>query len=146
VTGNPTTITTAPPRGSRLKHVVFAALIFIGGAACGASVATLVIGRAIHRVLEHPEEATAHFAARLANYLDLDAQQTEQVRRIIQRHQAALAQFRHEIQPRLEGELTQLEEEIAAVLNDSQKTKWHAHAASVRANWLPPAPPAELKK
>jgi hypothetical protein len=53
-------------------------------------------------------------------------------------------QIRRDVQPRVETELSTLEEEIASVLNDSQRATWRALAKALRAQWLPPsaAPPA----
>ena len=124
-------------RGRRVLMVLF---IFLGGAACGAAVATMVITRAVHSAMQGPDTMSAHITARLSGMLDLTDDQSAQVREIIVRRHNALIDIRRDIQPRLEVELAVLEEEIAAVLSEQQRAKWHAHAASVRAHWLPPIP------
>jgi hypothetical protein len=89
---------------------------------------------------------SAHITGRLAELLDLTDEQAGQVSEIILRRHNALIDIRRDIQPRLESELSVLEEEIAGVLNESQRTKWHAHAADMRAQWLPPIPESTTKK
>ena len=129
----------SPARG-RWRHVIAAVLIFLGGGVCGAVVAGVAITHAIRHVVEHPEAAARHVTSRLASFLDLNTAQTEQVRAIIAKRHAALGDIRRDIQPRLEIELTILEQEIAEVLDERQKVKWHDHAAKFRAQWLPPLP------
>jgi hypothetical protein len=121
-------------------------VIFLGGAACGAAVATVAFKRAMHHAIQNPHDMSAHITGRLADMLDLTDEQAEQVREIILRRHNGLIDIRRDIQPRLEAELAALEAEIAAVLNEDQRTKWHAHAASVRAHWLPPIPEASTGK
>jgi hypothetical protein len=116
--------------------------IFLGGAACGAAIATLAVTRHIHGGMQDPHSIASHITARFGKMLDLTDQQVDQVQRIIMRRHDALIDIRREIQPRLEAELSILEEEIAGVLNEEQRAKWHAHAAMVRAQWLPPIPEA----
>ncbi len=115
-------------------------LIFLGGAACGAAVATIAIKHGVHHGDQGPHTISSHITSRLAGMLDLTDDQAARVREIILRRHNALIDIRRDIQPRLEVELAVLETEIAAVLNEQQRAKWHAHAASVRAQWLPPIP------
>jgi len=122
------------------RRVVMILLIFLGGAACGAAVATMAVTHSRHHDMQSPPAMSGHITARLAALLDLTDDQSRQVREIILRRHDALIDVRREIQPRLEAELAVLEEQIAAVLNEQQRVKWHAHAASVRAQWLPPIP------
>lgn len=128
------------------RRVLMVLLIFLGGAACGAAVATMAVRHAVHHTIQGPDTISAHITSRLAGMLDLTDDQSVQVREIILRRHNALIDIRRDIQPRLEAELAVLEEEIAAVLNEQQRTKWHAHAASVRAHWLPPIPDSPTEK
>ena len=125
---------------SRWRRWLFALLIFLGGVACGAGVAVIVIARVAHHVLTHPEEAPQRIAMRLSHRLDLSKEQTAQVEQIIRNHQGEIGEIRREIQPRIESQLTQLESDIAAVLTPQQQQKWHALVATLRSNWLPPVP------
>ncbi len=78
----------------------------------------------------------AHIAARLARHLSLTAAQSEEVRLIVGRRQQALTDLRRDIHPRVEFELSELEEEIAVVLNDEQRVRWRALAGHLRSRWL----------
>jgi prophage DNA circulation protein len=123
-----------------------ALLIFLGGVACGAGIATVAVTHAVHRAMTDPESVSAHVTDRLAAMLDLSDAQTRQVRQIILRRHGALVDIRRDIQPRLETELTVLEDEIAAILDDQQRATWRAHAHSMRAKWLPPIPKGLTEK
>ncbi len=128
------------------QRVLMVVLIFLGGAACGAAIATMTLTHMAHHAIQNPQAISAHITGRLADLLDLTDEQSDQVREIILRRHDALIDIRRDIQPRLEVELSVLEEEIAGVLNEQQRAKWHAHAASVRAHWLPPIPETPSEK
>jgi hypothetical protein len=131
----------APKPGRRYwRRVLMALLIFLGGAACGAAVATMAMKHGVHHGDQGPHSISSHITSRLADMLDLTDDQAAQVREIILRRHNALVDIRRDIQPRLEVELAVLEKEIAAVLNEQQRVKWHAHAADIRSHWLPPIP------
>jgi Spy/CpxP family protein refolding chaperone len=134
------TLSPMPHRHWRQRHILMALVIFLGGAACGAAVATVMITRSIHQTMQHPEGWSAHIAARLTSVLNLTEAQTQQVRQIIARRQDALTAIRRDIQPRIEVEVSTLESDINAVLNDEQRVKWRAHVEKFRAHWLPPVP------
>jgi hypothetical protein len=140
---SPTPTRAVPARRFR-RDLVLAVLLFLGGAACGAAVASHMLMREVHQAIHDPHAMSAHITARLATMLDLTEEQSGLVREIILRRHNALIDIRRDIQPRLEAELSILEEEIAGVLNQTQRVEWHAHAAAMRAQWLPPIP-AERK-
>jgi hypothetical protein len=126
----------------RWRRWLFALLIFLGGAACGAGVSVVVVARIAHHVLMHPEEAPRRIATRLSHRLDLSKEQTAQVEQIIRNRQGGIGEIRRDMQPRIETQLTQLESDIAGVLTPPQQQKWHALVATLRSNWLPPVPTA----
>jgi hypothetical protein len=129
-----------PLSGRRWWHVLMAAIVFLGGGACGAAVASAVILHSLHGAIHDPHQAVRHFTDRLTRTLDLNESQVEQVRQVIMRRHEALAELHREIQPRLDVELTALEEEIAAVLDEAQRVKWHDHVREFRKKWLPRLP------
>ncbi len=90
--------------------------------------------------MDHPGSVSFHIASQLKDMLGLTDEQADQIHEIILRRHNALIDIRREIQPRLESELTILENEIAEVLDEAQRVKWHAHAAAIRSQWLPPIP------
>jgi hypothetical protein len=124
----------------RWRRWLFALLIFLGGAACGAGITIVVVARTVHHIMTHPEEAPHRIAARLSHRLDLSKEQTAQVEQIIRNRQGQIIEIRRDMQPRIESQLTQLESDIAAVLTPPQQQKWHALVTTLRSNWLPPVP------
>lgn len=135
-----TTTPTSVNKNGRARHVALVGLVFLGGCACGAALATLAIKHAVHHAMQSPQTMAGHIAERLSGFLDLSDEQEKQVEQILVRRHEALTDIRREIQPKLEAELNILEQEIAAVLDDRQRVKWHEHAAAVRSQWLPPIP------
>lgn len=138
---NAASTATAPPSLRRpWRRILLTLVIFLGGAACGAAAATMAWKHSLHHAIQNPHDMASHITDRLSDFLDLSHEQAGQVREIILRRHNALIDIRRDIQPRLETELATLEQEIATVLNADQRPKWHAHAAAVRAQWLPPIP------
>lgn len=132
------------PRTRRWRRIVLALLIFIGGAACGAGIATVVIVRSVQHSMRHPELAPARVTDRLTRRLDLTPAQADQVRQIIRTRQQSLLDIRRDVQPRVDMQLTALEDEIDAVLNDEQREKWRALVQQFRKTWLPPMPTTRM--
>ena len=123
----------------RWRTWLLALVIFLGGGAVGSAVTAVAIIHGVRHAMMHPEEAPMRIAARLKRPLDLSPQQSAQIQQIIASRQQSLMQIRRQVQPQIEGELTTLETEIAAVLNPAQQTKWHTMVTRLRENWLPPA-------
>lgn len=123
---------------SRWRGWLVALLIFVGGAAFGAGVTVVISVRALQQAVQHPERAPARLTARIARRLDLSTAQRRQVLQILTQRQRALQQIRREVQPRVETELSVLDNEILTVLTPNQQAEWKEMLASVRENWLPP--------
>ena len=130
----------APHRLRRWPSVVMVLLIFLGGAACGAALATMAAKHMMHHSMGDAHAVLDHITQHLSELLHLTPEQSRQVREILVRRHNALIDIRRDIQPRLEVELTVLDNEIAGVLTEEQRPKWRAHAADMRAHWLPPIP------
>ena len=88
-----------------------------------------------------PGNADPCVAARLQSKLRLDEEQTRQVESILRERQTRLQDIRRRTQPEVEAELDQIAEQIAAVLNESQRQQWQNTFQSLRRTWLPASPP-----
>lgn len=115
-------------------------VIFVSGAAVGAAGALLVLRQQVLNAIHNPRQTASRVAQHISRKLDLDPEQSRRVAEIVNQRQQALQAIRREVQPRVEGELSQLEKQIAEVLNEKQKEKWHATCDSYRRLWLPPVP------
>ncbi len=126
------------------------AVIFASGVLLGVSLTVLFRAeqpRGRKTIAEIRDQMTEKFADRL----DLSAEQTEEVRRILEQRLAALQEIRLELRPRVEVQAAELEKQVAAVLTAAQKEKWQQYYAELHERWFPepastqpatqPAPP-----
>ncbi|MBI2195263.1 MAG: hypothetical protein HYU36_25055 [Planctomycetes bacterium] len=137
----PTTETRLTPlsKPRRWKTLFLATVLFLSGIALGGGAAVWLIRRQVIYALHHPEEAPGRILPILRRRLDLTDDQARKVKEILHRRQASLQDIRREVQPRVEAELDLVEKEVADVLDDGQKEKWHKNLRSLRATWTPPA-------
>jgi hypothetical protein len=110
-----------------LAVIIFVSGMIVGG---GGLVALLV------HFSQRVDEAPAVTAARLKRQLGLSEEQTAQVQKIVRTRQEALHKIRDEVQPRFREEIDLLETQVASVLNDRQKAKWHSGLAALRRTWF----------
>jgi len=115
-------------------------VVFFSGLAIGIGGTSITILNRILDAFHHPEKAPQRIAARLQGKLDLTDEQTVKVEAIVQTRQRELQKIRREVQPRVESQLDQVEQEIAEVLDEAQQAKWHALIRHWREVWIPPLP------
>jgi len=133
-----------PPasRGRRWLTLFVALVIFVAGMASGAALTVhYAVGR-LQFAIHHPEVAPARIAATIARRLDLDADQTAQVEKIVANRQVEIVSIRRRFQPEILQQLNSVRDEIAAVLTEPQREKWTKLFGQFQQRWLPPAPPA----
>ena len=128
------------PRKRRRRWLMplVAVAIFASGGIVGAGASVLLIRRQVLHAIQHPEQAPVRITHFLRNRLDLSDGQAETVRNIIEDRQLQLQAIRKEAQPRVEEQLDLVHDEIAEVLDDSQKREWHDLYKSIRERWTPP--------
>jgi len=136
----PATVLPAAPRRRRWLSILLSLIVFLSGVVIGGGGALLVVRNQVLRAIHHPEQTPPRMAARLGRRLGLSPEQVQRVEEILRARQARVQAIRAEVQPRLEGELTGLEQEGAAVLDEAQKAQWHAGCAELRRTWLPALP------
>jgi hypothetical protein len=140
------------PRRSRLwARFLLWLIIFVSGGAAGAGVTLIVIRQRVLHAIQHLDEMPARIAGCLRQRYDLSDRQTQQVEEILVRRQHALRVIRRQFQPEVERELDRLQEDISAVLDDKQRTKWQEYFQKLRQTWTPPLelqrqPPLEVGK
>ena len=134
-----------PGRSSRralpwLIQVMILLAVFAAGGVVGATVSVrLLLGR-IEYYRQNADALPADVAARLHYRLRLDDQQARQIREIIGRRHPRIVHHRDQSAQAMRKEFQQMEQEVAAVLDETQQAQWRAIAATVRQRFLPPAP------
>ncbi len=132
-----TPIVTPPRRRRWWVSLVLGLLIFAGGFTVGGVTSLVVARNQILHAIHHPEENPKRITAQLRRQLDLSDEQTRRVRAIVQRRLAAFAAIRREVLPEVRAQLDLVEKEIAEVLHEDQKARWHARFQQLRGTWMP---------
>jgi cell division protein FtsX len=125
----------------RWLTILLAFVIFVAGVASGAALTVHYAVSRLQFAIHHPEVAPARIAATLQRRLNLDDQQKAQVEKIVARRQVEIASIRRKFQPEIVHQLDSVRDEIAAVLNESQREKWTQLFDQFQQRWLPPMPP-----
>jgi hypothetical protein len=111
------------------------ALIFLCGCLVGAGATVTLIEHRLFSIMRQPAPDPERLVRQLKSEPDLDADQSQKIEAIVQTHDAEM----REMHARADARRNRFEADIAAVLNESQKTRWHERCERLRA--LFPSPP-----
>jgi len=131
-----------PParRGGRWLTLLLALVVFVAGMASGAALTVhYAVGR-LQFAVHHPEVAPARIATTIQRRLGLDDAQTARVEQIMAKRQVEIAAIRRKFQPEIVEQLDSVREEVAAVLDESQRTRWTQLFDQFQERWMPPIP------
>jgi len=103
---------------------LFAGLIFVGGAGVGAGAAGVWFGQRMEREPPEPAELAERLSSELAEEYDLEPQQQERVRGVIERRQERLRRAREKLRAELDPEFDELDAEMADVLGPEKAERW----------------------
>ena len=120
-----------------LVNILLGLLIFACGAVTGGGVALRVAWNRVATALSHPEEAPAKATQRLTHVLRLDAQQSAEVKAILERRFEAIGALRREIGPRVDAELQSIRDEVSAILRPDQVQRWTRIYDNLRPRMFP---------
>ena len=129
-----------PPRRRWWVHLLLSLVIFASGGAVGVGVTLIVLRNGVLYALHHPREMPVKIAAGMRRPLRLSDEQVRQVERILSQRQQVLQDIRRRVQPEVEAELDRVEQQVAEVLDNQQRERWHEHFTRLRGIWLPPLP------
>ncbi len=140
--GNP--LLAEATRSTRWRRIairlLLSLLIFASGITVGVGSTLIVVRRGILYNIHHPETMPERLASHLRRRIGLTDQQTGQVQQILRRRQVALQGIRRRFQPQVEHELTQLQREVAEILDSEQRDQWDQWCRNVQSTWLPDMP------
>ncbi len=126
-----------PSPKRRWAHVVLPIVIFVAGGLVGAGLTVIFRPEQTRRGRRSIEETRDRMTEKIADKLDLSAQQTEQLRQILEDRLKELQKLRREMQPRMEKQAAILKANVAAMLNDEQKARWEEFYAERFPRWFP---------
>ena len=131
----------AVPRWRRWRlHVLLSLVIFASGGAVGVGATLIVLRSRVLYAIHHPREMPVKIAANMRRPLQLSDEQVRQVEQILSQRQQLLQDIRRRVQPEVEAELDRVEQQVAEVLDNQQRERWHEHFTRLRGIWLPPLP------
>ncbi|HVX11444.1 MAG TPA: hypothetical protein VHC22_09705 [Pirellulales bacterium] len=118
-----------PPRNLLLGMMV---AVFFSGGVIGSGSTLMLINRRIEDNARHydPIKSAEKVTSELEVKLSLDSGQAAQVEQIMKDHLAALDRLRREVFfKKIREQFKQMEDQVNAVLDDEQRTQWHAWLA-----------------
>jgi BMFP domain-containing protein YqiC len=127
-----------PPRRLLLGMMV---AVFFSGGIIGSGSTLMLINRRIEANEKHHDVVSIgkHIVSDLRGKLSLSDEQTAQVDQIMKEHLASLDRLRREdFSPKLRVAFKQMEDQVAAVLDDEQRSQWHAWLEERRKRVCPP--------
>ncbi|HVA44941.1 MAG TPA: hypothetical protein VNH11_01020 [Pirellulales bacterium] len=127
-----------PPRRLLLGMMV---AVFCSGGVIGSGASLMLINRRIEdSAKRHDPVIVGHqVASELEEKLSLSEEQVSQVDRIMKEHLASMDRLRREVFfPKIRESFTQMNEAVAAVLNDEQRVQWTAWLEERRQRVCPP--------
>ena len=115
----------APRGGARAKVIAAALAVFVLGCVTGAALDSAYRLRASgHRRQSHRQQGRDDFFKSLQKNLDLDAQQTEQIRAVIDETRDGYRQLQTEVAPRYDALRLSGRARIRALLTPEQQQKF----------------------
>jgi hypothetical protein len=133
-----TSMTTLPRRRRMWVSVLLALMVFSGGIVIGGAGTVLVIAGEVRHAIRHPEEVPVRLTQRLTRRLNLDADQSAQVQKILTARLKNIAEIRATIRPQVKSELTGIHDDVRDVLTPQQQGKWDDLYDDFIDNWFPP--------
>lgn len=109
---------------AKIKSILLIALVFVAGVVFGLTAAGVKIKKAVAHVMAHPDSVRAKIERDLARELKLRPDQRARVHDITVASMKELNTLRLEFHPRFTNIIAKSEQEIRAVLDDTQKTKF----------------------
>jgi hypothetical protein len=121
-TENTKYIDSARPRGMRLLLLSF--IILIAGIVIGSASTTLLIQKNSGKIVGSFQRNAGRMTHRLKERLDLSEEQFNKIEPIITEHMDELRDIQEVAHPLISSEISEMKEEISALLTDEQKLLW----------------------
>ncbi len=124
------------PRNTQRLTCLLLLVVFVAGAVVGWGLKTIVAPERQRRGRRGLEEARDSLTKKIADRVDLTAEQTEQLRPIIHQRMLGLRELRKEMQPRMQQQADVLNQEVRAILTAEQTPEWEAYYADLLERWF----------
>ena len=121
---NPDSPTVLLRRLHRWRMAFFGLVILLAGMLSGAAITLLLVGPVDRQLPPPPVRVVTEMLARLGPRLHLTEAQSTQLEPVLQRHVQRLQEIEHEGRTAIVEELTAMNEQMAAVLDENQMRQW----------------------
>jgi hypothetical protein len=126
----------SPPRRRHWwRTLVWGLVILVCGGITGHGVTVWMWQEHGRKMFDPKEDFFAKILLRMRNDYELTDDQATQIEAIMRGHNAKVDEIRKEVEPRLSAERQQMNQEISAVLNDTQREKWQKRMEDIRRLW-----------
>jgi hypothetical protein len=115
--------------------------VFVCGLVVGSGTTVFVLHQQRLRMFRNPDAINQKLLAEMKEEFKLDESQSAAVETVLQRRQEAFERTRSEIHTRVETDFALLESQVAEVLPEDRRPRWHTYFKEFRAKWIPPPPP-----
>jgi hypothetical protein len=132
----------AIPKPRKWRTLLLGVVILLCGMLIGSGATVVILHRVVIQAIHNPEQVPARIAKRIGRKLKLTQDQTSRIRAILLDRQKALLAIRREVYPRVDRELQEAKEQVAATLDPAKAKAWNERFEHLRGQWMPP-PPAE---
>ena len=118
-------------------QVITLLVVFAAGIGVGAVTASRYVLARMQHYRAHPEALPSQITGSLTSRLSLNDEQSEKVLAIITHRHGRIEAVRQASAPEIHSEFDLMEQEIANVLEEHQRLRWHETAQWVRESFLP---------
>lgn len=135
----------SPPSAGRTNRRIWSVwammiAVFVSGLVVGSGTTVFVLHQQRLRMFRNTEAINQKLLAEMKEEFKLDESQSAAVETVLQRRQEAFERTRSEIHTRVETEFVLLESQVAEVLPEDRRSRWHTYFKEFRAKWIPPPP------
>jgi hypothetical protein len=129
-------VSVSPPRRRTWwRTLVWGVVIFVCGGVTGHGVAVWMWQEHGRKIFDPKEDYVAKILSRMRSDYGLSDDQATQIEAIFRGHNAKIDEIRKDMEPRYSAERKAMNQEISAVLNDSQREKWQKRMEEMRRLW-----------
>ncbi|MEM7477845.1 MAG: hypothetical protein AAF483_22900 [Planctomycetota bacterium] len=121
-------------------------IVFAGGIGVGAVGASRYILTRMQHYRANPDVLPAEITDTLTSRLGLTEDQSKAVLAVITNRHGRIEEVRQASSPEIHAEFDLLEDDVAALLNETQKQRWLSTAEWVRKSFLPINPDPDTKR
>jgi|GEM_PF-3057285 len=138
---NTETATAHPPgRKHSMKQYFLGIVILLCGMVIGAGLMSFVLWNSLQKPMRLYDRMPDRIVEDMKTHIDLTEEQAEQIQEVFRRHLAVFDSVRQEVEPKINNEISLMENEIRDILTKEQQERWEDRYMKFRRRWFPGPP------